>query len=257
MSHYKKYRILNPENCQRVVEEVFAFKKTHYTLENLEKHVAYLADEKPGRYSHAYAISGPTASPILPGIPFENLIQYPAIAKLTLAMERILGFQLDSRFLLNMQEYYSANAAVPKHFDGELLDFEVQGDKLKINKAIRPKDVAVLVLVNDVGPVGTRIHYPDGSEEMVICEAGEVVIFDNANCFHSVDAFNAVSKRDDKLVRLTLGWRSLNTNTVFYDGKQNSEISQGSADAITESWFKSDWPGKWQAIKEQASRAAF
>jgi hypothetical protein len=257
MSYHKKYRILETEDCDKVVKEVFDFKKQYYNLANLEKHIAYLADEKPGRYSHAYAISAPEASPILPGIQFEDLIKYPTIAKLTCQMELVLGLKWSSRFLLNVQEYYSSNAAVPKHFDGELLDFEVKDDNLKINKAIRPKEVAVLVLINDVGPVGTRIHYPDGSEEMVICEAGEVVIFDNANCFHSVDAFNATAKRSDNLVRMTLGWRSLNTNTVFYDGKINVDISQASADAITEDWFRRDWPAKWQKIKDDAVKAAF
>lgn len=257
MSFYQKYNMLSNKECKIVVDEIFRFKQEYYTQENLKEHVAYLADDKPGRYSHAYAINCPSANKNLPGIAFEKLLSYPMIARLTASVSMDLKLDLQSRFLFNIQEYYSDNAEVPKHFDGELLDFDVTDKELLIKEAVRPHQVAVLTIVNDVGQVGTRVHYPDNGSIMVDCQAGEVLIFDNLNCHHSVDAFGAKSKRKDKLIRLIIGWRSLNTNCSHYTKGKNHNVTTFEANSLIEDWYKNKWPQKWKEIEANQKKAAF
>lgn len=255
--YYQKYKVLSKPQCEKIIKEIKLFEEEHYHDLNLKYHVAYLADKKPGRNSHAYALNCALAPVDLPGLEMTELRAFPGMLRATLEVAPLMRFNFASRFLLNCQEYYSDNAAVPKHFDGELLDFKVKGDSLKINKAIRPHQVAVLVLCNDVGKTGTRLHFPDGTSTVVSCKAGEMIIFDNVNCFHSVDAFGAKSKRKDKLVRMTIGWRSLNSHCTYFDGKESKDISIDQANGLTKFWYEKEWPKKWKQIQKNLHKAAF
>jgi hypothetical protein len=246
--------------CEQLVKEVFEFKKKYYNKNTLESHIAYLADDRPGRYSHAYAlvVDESDKNTKLPWICLSEISkEFPLISLYTKITYPLHCLDPASRILFNVQEYYSNSVAVPRHYDGELLDFHhgITGD-LVIQKAIRPELVSVLTLVNDVGEVGTRISNQD-FDTMIPCKAGDLLTFDNMSCWHAADAFGANSHRPDGLVRMTIGWRSLADKTYLMEGDKATKISMEEANKITTEWYKSQWPGKWKAIEQSLTKAAF
>ena len=277
---------------ERVIDEVFDYKKAFYTPENLKTHAAYLADTKPNRTSHAYAIAPFTREDYeklqevtdemmdvefydgpLPVLPMGdwNECGNDCLVELGLQVTQELGLSSGNRVLFNVQEYYGGSEAVPMHNDGELLDFTVEGDTLTIKKSIRPDEVAVLTLVNDTDSVaresffqsgpgafgGTRLHYKDGTSEVVRAEAGDLLIFKNSEVKHSVDPLSGTVKRADGLLRMTIGWRSLGEKCFYEDHDGMLPVDRAQAEAITLKWYQNEWPTKWAAIEEASSKAAF
>lgn len=249
MSYQKIEGFASPELCEALVKQALRMERIFYNEHTLKDHKVYFQDKRPGRKSSAYAVSDryegwplPTIS--LPWVgrnyPMQELVDTSRRAA------KALSLPATARMLFNVQEYYVGSEAVPKHFDGELLKFERQGEKLEILKAIRPWHVAVLTLVNDVTGAGTRLHYPDGTSQVVPCKAGDLLVFENHNTFHSVDAFEGESKREDGLLRMIIGWRSLGSCCDFYrkvDGKViQDEISTRNANSMIEKWLEDDWP---------------
>lgn len=257
--HYEGF--ISKSLCEHVVEEVFDFKRKYYTEENLKSHLTYFSDDQPGRTSSAYAVQSQCKSnKNLPAISIWHDLEVSSlIASLTEKMYRVLNVIPESRMLLNLQEYYSDSAPVPEHFDGELLDFDIKEGKLNIHRAIRPRQVAVLVLVNEAGQVGTRIHKNELSN-VVVCNPGDLLIFDNIACTHSVDSILGSSNREDKLLRMTIGWRSLADDTYLHESRSVNKISKltnKEANDLTRRWLDKEWPLKYAEIKNKISKAAF
>jgi hypothetical protein len=209
---------ITPEHAELLVKYSLEFKKKHYTEENLANHSAYLSDKQPHRTSSAFAVSS-RVSGLLPTIPL-GFYPYPptedepsdgcSLYYTTISVSRFLGVSDTCRMLFNIQEYFASSEPVPKHNDGELLNFTIEQDgSLDIKESIRPDFVAVLTLVNDTDGGGTRLHLPDGTTELVQAQAGDLLIFDNVNCLHSVDKLEGTVKRPDGLLRMIIGWRSL------------------------------------------------
>lgn len=251
---------ITPSTCERLIAETFAFKKQFYTEENLAAHRTYISDTTPHRTSHAYAVSfgyvegftGP-----LPTINLESMhTDLTEVTHQVLGME--LGLAYDNRALFNVQEYYGGSEAVPKHNDGELLEFTTENGGLQIKKSIRPEQVAVLTLVNDTDGGGTRVHFPDGREEVVRAQAGDLLVFRNDQALHSVDALTGTVKRPDGILRMTVGWRSLGDKTVYStEAGTNLPLTQKEAEDITEAWYLETWPKQWDALQQAARKAAF
>lgn len=248
--------------CEQLIREVFAFKSKFYTEENLSTHRAYLADDQAHRTSHAYAVSHGYEGP-LPTIDMQALDGYLFLVNKGMQVighARRLNLHADSRVLFNVQEYYGGSERVPKHMDGELLEFtaDAQGN-LNIQRSIRPEQVAVLTLVNDTDGGGTRVHLPNGTEEVTRAQAGDLLIFNNWECYHSVDALTGTVQRPDGLLRMTIGWRSLADRVGYYEKDPGTcfRVTMDEANKITENWFKNEWPAQWERIKEQTQKAAF
>lgn len=242
---------------EAVIKELFEFKKEHYTEANLSNHSAYLSDVQNGRTSCAFAISFPEfENKLLPHITVDK-DRYPKLFTLAEEMYSLLDLNTHStRVLFNIQEYYDNSAPVPKHYDGELMDFEIIDNKLKINEAIRPESVALMTLINNTSG-GTRIHR--GKDETVIAaKAGDLLIFNNADTMHSVDELiKNVETKEGDLIRLTFGWRSLSENCYYQIKQSKSLISSTDADELLQNWTKNVWPQKWKDIQNSNKRAAF
>jgi len=241
---------------EHLIFEIKQFNREFYTKENLANHIAYLSDIKPGRRSYAYAISNNND---LPSINIPSLEdKYPRIHLMSLDICKYLGVSRNCRLLFNIQEYYDNSTEVPKHNDGELLEFTVNSDgNLEIQESLRPAKVAVLTVVNDVpGGVGTRLWQKD-TTEVVKCKAGDLLVFDNINCLHSVDSFSGQIKRRDGLLRLIIGWRSLDESCVHeINGAQNTKSTEELKE-LTKNWLTNKWPSKWVDIEKDLSKAAF
>lgn len=246
---------------EQVIQETFAWKQKHYTDANLASHVAYLSDTKPNRTSHAYAISSAIRE-LETTLPYINLraeTEFPLLTQLYRNARNEMGLSQDNRVLFNVQEYYGGSEAVPKHCDGELLKFEVDDDgSLNIQRSIRPDLVGVLTLINDTDGGGTRVHYPDDlTSQVVRAQAGDLLIFNNASCHHSVDPLKGEVKREDGLLRLTVGWRSLGDRCHYMESDRVTPISQRDAEKRTEMWYANEWPKQWEKISAKTQKAAF
>ena len=263
MSFQKLEGFVSPELCESLVKQAQRMERLFYNEHTLRDHKVYPQDIRPGRKSSAYAVSEDYDG-LLPTVNMRWLKRnYDGLSELSDLHRRVRGMLAlpsSSRMLFNVQEYYSESEAVPKHFDGELLEFKRDGNKLDILKAVRPRHVAVLTLVNDVEGAGTCLHYEDGSSLVVPCKAGDLLIFDNHNTHHSVDSFIGGSKREDGLVRMIIGWRSLGARCDLFkkvDGKVfQSRITTRRANSLIEKFLDKEWPGIFRE-HQKGREAAF
>jgi hypothetical protein len=232
---------ISKQECESLITECQDFSKRYYKEYYLEKHIAYFSDKKPGRSSYAFALHSVTGESDyrLPGLKPEELSE--GILRNTERVEKELGLKR-GRTLFNIQFYMSSSAAVPRHFDGEYFDFDVLPDySVQLNLGLRPKKVAVLTLLNDVVGGGTRLYF--GKESFVFNgKAGDLVVFPNDKCWHSVDPFTGVeSNREDGLIRMTIGWRSLEL-ADYYDHGVQREISYEQAVSLHLDYLQNKWP---------------
>lgn len=234
----------NPELCASLVTQARRMERMYYNEHTIADHRVYIQDVRPGRKASAYAISHDYRGR-LSTICMERMrVNYPGMQELVNTSSRVraaLSLPKNARMLMNVQEYKDKCEAVPKHFDGELLKFERQGEKLKIIRAIRPDKVAVLTLYNISESAGIRLHFPDGTSEVFKCEAGDLIVFNNADCFHSVDSGKGLV-----LERMIIGWRSLSHNCSFYqhngDKIIQGKITARGANATIAKWYEEEWP---------------
>lgn len=252
---------VSPEQCEELIAETKRFYQVYYNEHNLAAHRAYMSDTTPHRTSHAYAVGLEYIegfSGLLPTLNLRAVGAFPLIQALsTEVLLHKFCLSDESRALFNVQEYFGGSEAVPKHNDGELLEFTTDNGVLDIKRSIRPEQVAVLTLVNDTDGGGTRVHYQEGSSQVIRAEAGDLLIFNNIYCQHSVDALQGTVKRPDGLLRMTIGWRSLGDKCWKSGPDGVFNISMEEANRITEDWYRHEWPAKWESLKASASKAAF
>ncbi len=246
------------KDIESIIKETYAFKQAFYNEENLARHAAYLSDKLPNRQSHAYA-TGMYYEGDLPYIDLYNTSHFERLVNLHRRAIEALGLTMHARTLFNVQEYFAASERVPRHNDGELLEFSAdEYGTLDIKRSIRPEKVAVLTLVNDTdGQVGTRLFLKDGDDFVIQAKAGDLLIFDNVNNFHGVDPLTGTVKREDGLLRMIIGWRSLNENTAYAADGIVVPITTAEAERIIGDWYKNEWPSQWVKIQKSLQKAAF
>jgi hypothetical protein len=252
--HSRISNFIPAANIEPLIEETFAFRKKYYTEENLAAHKAYLSDEKPHRNSFAFAMG---SDPVFPLINIDD-VEFPRLEEAEYRVMKQLGLSPLAHTLFNIQEYYSEAEPVPKHCDGELLDFSVNEDgTLNIRRSIRPQKVAVLTLVNDSVGGGTRLYSGEG-ETLVTAGPGDLLIFDNIDNFHGVDRLTGTVKRSDGILRMIIGWRSLNEQCFYMENPSHLyPISTITAEELRKQWLTWEWPQQWANIQSNRQKAAF
>jgi hypothetical protein len=250
-----RYRVFKESSIfEELISEVKSFVDANYTEDNLSKRVAYLSDKSDARESYGFIVAHSVETPKLQHI---TTRKYPMIQTITDSIFQMLDVDCRSRLLFNVQIYKSGSKPVPRHFDGDLFDFTVNPDStLTIREAIRPKKVAVLTVINDVIGGGTRL-YKDDISDVVSCDPGDLLIFDNVACDHGVDSFQSRAGREDGIVRMIIGWRSVEESCVYYEDGLMRDLSFSNALDVQEEFLTSRWPKQWQVIKDQNKLAAF
>lgn len=224
-----------------------------YDTHHLSTHSAYFSDQSENRESYAFAVWNGSEPSQLPAISPELFAETSRnVGVLNMKIREHLGVSDQTRLLFNIQMYKGNCKPVPVHFDGEYFNFQVQEDgKLKVNNGLRPEKVAVLVLANDSDGGGTRLHYPDGTSEVIVGQAGDLLVFDNQVLMHSVDELTGTTKRADGLLRMTIGWRSLEENTaLIYEGEMRERVDIESARTLHRNYLS----GEWKRVYEQYVR---
>lgn len=242
---------------ERIIKDTKRFIGRFYNVLNLQNHAAYFADVSDNRTSYAF-IFCPENQSDLPAIGLDHVAEVSRpLSVLTLELYKMLGLPNTSRVLFNIQMYKGDSKPVAKHFDGEFLEFNVEGENLNIKRAIRPQQVAVLTLLNNTVDGGTRVHFDDEST-VIKGKAGDLLIFDNIKCHHSVDKLEGNGTvREDGLVRMTIGWRSIEDNCALYD---NGNLQTADAETIRQvhrEWLKTEWPKMFENYVTQHQKVAF
>ena len=168
------------------------FRDTYYNDEYLKNRIAYLSDSSKTRISNAFMVT--TGDSPLPAI---NVVERPILASLlndyqalmsALSGDRRMNGALDTRCMLNMQEYFSGSKPLPAHFDGEYLDCntEATSDAILIKEAIIASYVAVFTLQNKNTHGAILTDIVTGERTQMESEAGDFIIFDNKKFLHEV-----------------------------------------------------------------------
>lgn len=240
------------------ITEINQFIQEHYKEENIARGAAYLSDTKPARNSYGFNLNH-SSNPgnTMPSINVDAT-EYPTIATLTDKLFDEMNVDKTSRVLFNIQKYFSNNEVVVKHFDGHYFNFtHDEAGNLVVLEGLRPKSVAVLTVLNDVVDGGTRVWKPESIDgEVIKCSPGDLLVFNNWECMHGADAFEAVSSRPDNLVRLTIGWRSIEDQCKYISGGMSKEVSISLAKELHRDWLVG-WPKQWEKIKSENKQAAF
>ena len=162
--HRIRKEFVSVSSIGQLVTECDSFIQKHYNEKNIEAHIAYPSDRSESRDSYAFPI-GISEHLSLPHIPIEMLPD--SLAATTSRVCDVLDVDM-GRVLFNIQRYKSGASRVPKHIDGEIFKFELDAEKnLVIHRMVRPKQVALLTLINNVDGGGTRL-FPDGSVESML-----------------------------------------------------------------------------------------
>lgn len=251
---------LNSEGLENYISSTKRFVKRFYNEHHLKNHSAYFSDQSDNRESYGFTVWNGKETSSLPAISNELISEVARnISFLNLKIMEKLEVSDQTRLLFNVQMYKGNCKPVPQHFDGEYFDFEVQEDaSLKINRALRSEKVAVLVLANDTDGGGTRLHYPDGFSEVVIGEPGDLLIFDNVLLNHSVDELVGTVKREDSLIRMTIGWRSLEEKThLIYDGEMRGVSTIEDARNLHRDFLVNRWKQVYEQFAKDGKLPAF
>lgn len=184
--------MLDSEEINYMMGIMTEFRDTYYNDEALKNRVAYLSDSSETRISNAFMVT--TGESPLPAI---NVVDRPILASLVndyqtlmsaMSGDRTFRGAIDTRCMLNMQEYFSGSKPLPAHFDGEYLDMNTEGtdDAILIKEAIIASYVAVFTLHNKNTHGAILTDIVTGERTQMVSEAGDFIIFDNKKFLHEV-----------------------------------------------------------------------
>ena len=184
--------MLDSEEIAYMMSIMAEFRDTYYNDESLRSRVAYLSDSSETRISNAFMVT--TGDSPLPAI---NVTERPILASLVndyqtlmsaMSGDRTFRGAVDTRCMLNMQEYFSGSKPLPAHFDGEYLDMNTEGtdDAILIKEAIIASYVAVFTLHNKNTHGAILTDIVTGERTQMVSEAGDFIIFDNKKFLHEV-----------------------------------------------------------------------
>jgi len=184
--------MLDSEEIAYMMSIMAEFRDTYYNDESLRSRVAYLSDSSETRISNAFMVT--TGDSPLPAI---NVTERPILASLVndyqtlmsaMSGDRTFRGAVDTRCMLNMQEYFSGSKPLPAHFDGEYLDMNTEGtdEAILIKEAIIASYVAVFTLHNKNTHGAILTDIVTGERTQMVSEAGDFIIFDNKKFLHEV-----------------------------------------------------------------------
>lgn len=251
---------LDKSAIENVVAGAKRVVKRFYDQHHLKNHSAYFSDKSENRESYAFNVWLQNNPSLLPAIQNETFAEVSRhIASLNLKILPHLEVSDSTRLLFNVQMYSGFNKPVAKHFDGEYFDFEAKEDNsLFIKSALRPSKVAVLTLINDSQGGGTRLHYEDGSSEVVSGEPGDLLVFSNETLYHSVDELSGTVHRPDGLLRMIIGWRALEESTSLVENGQTvGRVSVETARMLHKDFLKDRWPDIYRSFVEEGKLPPF
>ena len=185
--------MLDKAEIKYMMKVMYTFREDYYTDEKLKSRVAYLSDSSETRVSNAFMVTtGETPLPSIKvagmGVLASLLNDYQTLLQALSGDKRSRG-AIDTRCMLNMQQYFAGSKPIPWHFDGEYLDLNDTyntDDAIVINEMITAKYVAVYTLENDNEHGADLLDIVTGHKIRMWSEAGDFIMFDNTKFLHSV-----------------------------------------------------------------------
>ena len=185
--------MLDKAEIKYMMKVMYTFREDYYTDEKLKSRVAYLSDSSETRVSNAFMVTtGETPLPSIKvagmGVLASLLNDYQTLLQ-ALSGDKRSRSAIDTRCMLNMQQYFAGSKPIPWHFDGEYLDLNDTyntDDAIVINEMITAKYVAVYTLENDNEHGADLLDIVTGHKIRMWSEAGDFIMFDNTKFLHSV-----------------------------------------------------------------------
>jgi len=253
-------KLYNEPQLKELLKETEILIEKYYVDENLKSHVAYFSDQRATRDSYAFLVqhSSKNSDLTLPQIMYNKL---PSVIQIAQKRFEDLAKLTRGRLLFNIQRYRDNSTYLPTHFDGEYFDFKKNDDDtLLINKAIRPNTTAVLTLLNNATKGGTKIINPanESDFQIVVGAAGDMVAFRNDKLLHGAEPFYKRTdvQTQDKYIRYTIGWRSIEENAKWYSFGQMRELPYEEALKLHHEYMKLTWPSVYESLT-LTKKAAF
>ena len=258
-SKYSLYpSVIDSREIESAANEAARVYSHYYNEDNLRKRRVYFPDRSGHRQSHALSIwTGKNSREDAINI-IDFKASFPQLGALTeTVLSKYLKITTQTRLLINFQFYLNQSTPVLRHFDGEYLSYCASSDRICIRKGIRPRDVGILTLVNEVPGAGTRIFYPDGKCTTIVTHPGDLLLLDNHNLEHSVESIDHPYLKC-KPLRVSMGWRSLDYDCQLWEDDKFSRIlTQEEANIIYEQWLISEWPTIYEGLASRHHSAPF
>lgn len=253
---YSVLPFVEPARCESLIRDVNDLVREAYTEENARTRRCQVYEFAVEMEAFAFAVHCPGGpeSAHLPGFRLEELPG--SLAELTRRATEALSLT-EGRVLFNVGRYKANCQHVPPHYDGELFDYDPEpGVGNTVHDAIRPSEVAILILRNETRGVGTTLY--DAEDKVVDPGAavGELLRFDNTVYRHAVantgefaDPARATeppaadgSPPKPRWIRYTVGWRALDEGYAWRDGEPLRPIRFAEAIAKQEQYMREQWP---------------
>ncbi len=184
---------LDKPDIEHMIGVVRDWKDEYYTEELIKGRISYLSDSSETRVSNAYMVS--TGHSPLPHIDVEDSVVKNLIDDYQFLLEQLSANNksssyaaIDTRLMLNMQEYMEKSKPIPWHFDGEYLDLNTEDTKgnVMVKEAVVARYVGVYTLYNE-NKFGTRVkNLRTGEVSDIESEPGDFFLFDNTSFLHMV-----------------------------------------------------------------------
>ena len=207
--------MIDQSEIEHMINIMYTFRENYYNDAELKSRTAYLSDSSETRVSNAFMVT--TGETPLPAINVAGMVclgsllnDYQTLLQ-ALSGDKRSRSAIDTRCMLNMQQYFSGSKPIPWHFDGEYLDLNDTyntDDAIVINEMITAKWVAVYTLENENTHGADLLDIVTGRKIRMESEAGDFIMFDNTKFLHSV------SKLDKP--RAMFGFRNFDYEPYLY-----------------------------------------
>lgn len=228
---YHRERFASDDQCATLVEECdHFFNELNVPSRRAvfeARGVIYPPDLTKGRESFAWVIALENRVTV-PALPWQSLP-----AELRAVSARVLGAigVTVGIVILNVQRYFSGDASIVQHFDGEYFAWHMCPARgMVVERGLRPRHGALLCIENRAPQCGTLLIEPDGARETHHLGKGELLIFDNQHYTHAAEPFAVLA--DGRYVRYLIGWRSITENCHLVAGDFSAPISSGEAQVL-------------------------
>ncbi len=204
---------LNDTEIQAMMETQTSLINDYQNDTSIYNRVAYLSDDTDTRCSNAFMVSaGDSPLPHIKTDSYSTLDNLLQDFQYVLAQinDDCLSNVVNTRAMLNLQDYKAASKPVPWHFDGEYLDMNTLDNdgQIDLKEGLVPGYVAVYTLHN-ANTLATGVRsLTTGEEFLVESKAGDMFIFDNTAVLHAVPEL--------KKPRAMFGFRNFDYNPSLY-----------------------------------------
>ena len=202
-----------------------------YNEELLRKRISYLSDSTETRKSNAIMVS--TGNSPLPHFGISNTDLGLLLEDFNMVVAQVSGSTVDevhnTRTMLNFQSYENGSKPVPRHFDGEYLDFnkneQNNSEVLTLSEVLAPEVVMIGTITNELKQGAKLKEIGSNTIFSPLSEPGDMLLINNTRFLHFVDEL--------KGSRSMFGFRNMDYKPFWYRKEMNGRALPAHNDCFT------------------------